>query len=148
MSIGVALYIINGRQKAVQEREKSVTNIEKEIDLISKMSFWEYLEHMKGNEKEELKKNDAEDKSINSVSTIDEIIEQKLSNLEKLIKEDENLNYKQGLIRIGKIKAMVKKRGQKKNNNNNCPNDKKINGATGINGDIIDAKKKDKSNEA
>ena len=58
------------------------------------MSFWEYLEHMKGNEKEELKKNDAEDKSINSVSTIDEIIEQKLSNLEKLIKEDENLNYK------------------------------------------------------
>ena len=69
---------------------------------------------MKGNEKEELKKNDAEDKSINSVSTIDEIIEQKLSNLEKLIKEDENLNYKQGLIRIGKIKAMVKKRGQKK----------------------------------
>ena len=59
MSIGVALYIINGRQKAVQEREKSVTNIEKEIDLISKMSFWEYLEHMKGNEKEELQKNDA-----------------------------------------------------------------------------------------
>ena len=56
MSIGVALSIVNGPQKAVQEREKSVTNIEKEIDLISKMSFWEYLEHMKGNEKEELKK--------------------------------------------------------------------------------------------
>ena len=29
-----------------------------------------------------------------------------------------------------------------KNNNNNCQNDKKINGATGINGDINDAKKK------
>ena len=128
-------------QKAVQEREKSLTNIEKEIDLISKMSFWEYLEHMKGNEKEELQNNDAEDKSINSVSTIDEIIEQKLSNLEKLIKEDENLNYKQGLIRIEKIKAMVKKRG-KKNNNNNCSNDKKINEVIDINRDIKDAKKK------
>ena len=38
------------------------------------------------------------------------MIEQKLSNLEKLIKEDKNLNYKQGLIKIGKIKAMIKKR--------------------------------------
>ena len=93
------------------------------------------------NEKEELK-NDEEDKSINIISTIDEMIEQKLSNLEKLIKEDENLNYKQGLIRIGKIKAMVKKRGQKKNNNKNCLNDKKINGTTGINVDINDANKK------
>ena len=40
MSIGVALSIVNGPQKAVQDREKSVINIEKEIDLISKMSFW------------------------------------------------------------------------------------------------------------
>ena len=56
MSIGVALSIVNGRKKTVQEGEKSVTNIEKEIDLISKMSCLEYLEDMKGNEKEELKK--------------------------------------------------------------------------------------------
>ena len=69
---------------------------------------------MKVKEKEELKKNDADDKSINSASTVDEMIEQKLSNLEKLIKEDKNLNYKKGLIRTGKIKAMIKKRGQKK----------------------------------
>ena len=128
MSIGRAFSIVNGPQKALREREKSLTNIEEEIELISKMSFWEYLEHMKVKEKEEkknqvhmkvkekeeLKKNDADDKSINSASTIDEMIEQKLSNLEKLIKEDKNLNYKKGLIRTGKIKAMIKKRGQKK----------------------------------
>ena len=69
---------------------------------------------MKVKEKEELKKNDADDKSINSASTVDEMIEQKLSNLEKLIKEDKNLNYKKGLIRTGKIKAMIKKEVKKK----------------------------------
>ena len=55
MSIGMALSIVDGPQKAIQEREESVTNIEKEIDQISKMSFWEYLEHMKEKEKEEKK---------------------------------------------------------------------------------------------
>jgi len=74
------------------------------------------------------------------------MIEQKLSNLERLIKEDKNLNYKKGLIRTGKIKA--KKKRSKKNNNNICPNDKNINGVMGLNGDINSAKKKDESNEA
>ena len=41
------------------------------------------------------------------------MIEQKLSNLEKLIKEDTNLNYKKGLIRTGKIKAIIKKEVKK-----------------------------------
>ena len=67
-----------------------------------------------GKWKRGIQKNDVEDKSINFISTINEIIEQKLSDLEKLIKEDENLNYKQGLVRTGKIKAVVKKIGQKK----------------------------------
>ena len=55
MSIGRAFSIVNGPQKALREREKSLTNIEEEIELISKMSFWEYLEHMKVKEKEEKK---------------------------------------------------------------------------------------------
>ena len=42
------------------------------------MSFWEYLERMKVKDKEELKKIDAEDKLINSISIIDEMIEQNL----------------------------------------------------------------------
>ena len=97
---------------------------------------------MKVKEKEELKNNDADDKSINSASTVDEMIEQKLSNLEKLIKEDKNLNYKKGLIRTGKIKAMIKKKRSKKNNNNICADDKKINGVNGLIGDTNGAKKK------
>ena len=55
MSIGKEISIVNGPQKALREREKSLTNIEEEMELISKMSFWEYLELMKFKEKEEKK---------------------------------------------------------------------------------------------
>ena len=37
---------------------------------------------------------------------------------------------------------MIKKRGQKKNNNNICADDKKINGVNGLIGDTNGAKKK------
>ena len=67
--------------------------------------------------------------------------------MERLIKEDKNLNYKKGLIRTGKIKATLNKRAQK-NNNNIYPNDKNINGVMGLNGDINSANKKDVSKEA
>ena len=125
MSIGRVFSIINGPEKAIQKREESIANIEKEINIISKMSLWEYLGHIK--EKDENKEDnknekEEEDGANNSVSTIDEMEEQKLSSLEKLIKEDKNLNYKQGLIRRGKNKTKIKeikKKRSKKNNINN-----------------------------
>ena len=51
MSIGRALSIINGPQTAENEKKLAISENEKKIDLISKMTLWEYLEHHKEKEK-------------------------------------------------------------------------------------------------
>ena len=93
MAIGLALSIANGPEITNKEKEKALSNIEKEIEAISNMSLWEYLNHLKEKEKdkekeEKDKKNDEE--SINSDSTLDE----KLKIFEQLIKDDKKLKFK------------------------------------------------------
>ena len=109
MSIGRALSIINGPQTAEDEKKLAISEKEKKIDLISKMTLWEYLEHHKEKEKEKEKEEfiNEQEESINSDSTMDEA-EQKLSQLEKLIKEDKNLKYLRNK-KINKKKMGIKK---------------------------------------
>ncbi len=91
MPIGLALSIANGPEIINQEKEKALSNIEKEIKIISNMSLWEYLNHLK--EKEDKEQNE---ESINSDSTLDEMIDEKLRIFEKLIKDDKGLKFKKG----------------------------------------------------
>ena len=56
MSIGIALSIINGPQRTTEERDKTILKKEKEIESISKMTLWEYLEHFREKEKKEKKR--------------------------------------------------------------------------------------------
>ena len=55
------------------------------------MSLREYLNHLKEKEKEDKKQNE---ESINSDSTLDEMIDEKLRIFEKLIKDDKGLKFK------------------------------------------------------
>ena len=57
------------------------------------MSLWEYLSHLKEKEKEDKEQNE---ESINSESTIDEMIDEKLRIFEQLIKDDKGLKLKKG----------------------------------------------------
>ena len=56
------------------------------------MSLWEYLNHLK--EKEDKEQNE---ESINSDSTFEEMIDEKLRIFEKLIKDDKGLKFKKGI---------------------------------------------------
>ena len=89
MPIDLALSITKCPEIINQEKEKALSNIEKEIKIISNMSLWEYLNHLK--EKEE------NEESINSDSTLDEMIDEKLRLFEKLIKGDKGLKFKKGI---------------------------------------------------
>ena len=95
MPIGLSLSITNGPEIINQEKEKALSNIEKEIKIISNMSLWEYLNHLKEKEKEKEKEENEE--SINSDSTLDEMIDEKLRLFEKLIKGDKGLKFKKGI---------------------------------------------------
>ena len=68
MPIGLALSIANGPEIINQEKEKALSNIEKEIKNISNMTLWEYLNHLKEKEKED---NEQNEEAINSESTLD-----------------------------------------------------------------------------
>ena len=92
MPIGLALSIANGPEIIKQEKEKALSNIEKEIKNISNMSLWEYLNHLK--EKEDKEQNE---ESINSESTFDEMNDEKLRIFETLIKDDKGLKFKKGI---------------------------------------------------
>ena len=61
-SIGLALSIVNGPEITNKEKEKALSNIEKEIEAISNMSLWEYLNHLK--EKEKDKEKEEKDKKM------------------------------------------------------------------------------------
>ena len=86
MSIGNALSIINGPKIKKLEKNKRIKELELKIDNISKMTLIQYLRYI--NEKEKGKEIIEE----NSISTIDEEIEEKLSELDKFIKE-KNIKY-------------------------------------------------------
>ena len=94
MSICLALSIANGPEIINQEKEKALSNIEKEIKNISNMSLWEYLNYLKEKEKEDKEQNE---ELINSDSTLDEMIDKKLRIFEKLIKDDKGLKFKKGI---------------------------------------------------
>ena len=65
------------------------------------MSLWEYLNHLKEKDKEKEEKDKKDDEeSINSDSTLDEMIDEKLRIFEKLIKEDKRLKFKKGTITL------------------------------------------------
>ena len=57
------------------------------------MSLSDYLEHMKEKENKEVQKKEEDNKSINSESTFDELIEQKLRKFEILVKKDKKLRF-------------------------------------------------------
>ena len=90
LAIGRGLSIVEGNKKAKEEKTNSeeeknrlVKEIEEQIKKITKMNVFEYLRYING-EKDE--------KSEDSLSTKDEI-EEKLDNLEELIKNKE-IKYK------------------------------------------------------
>ena len=58
MPIGLALSIDNSPEIINQEKEKALSNIEKEIKIISNISLWEYLNHLKEKEKEDKEQNE------------------------------------------------------------------------------------------
>ena len=93
MPIGLALSITNSLEIINQEKEKALSNIEKEIKIISNMSLWEYLNHLKEKEKDK----EQNEESINSDSTLDEMIDEKIGIFEKLIKDDKELKFKKGI---------------------------------------------------
>ena len=96
MSIGLALSIVNGPEITNKEKEKALSNIEKEIEAISNMSLWEYLNHLKEKEKDkekEEKDKKIDEESINSDSTLDEK-DEKLKIFEQLIKDDKKLKFR------------------------------------------------------
>ena len=71
------------------EKDKKVKELELKIDNISKMNLLEYLKYINEKEKEKQKQEIFEE---NSISTIEEEIEEKLSKLDKLIK-GQNIQY-------------------------------------------------------
>ena len=93
MSIGRALSIVNGPSASMKEKEQILSNIKRKIEAISKMSLSDYLEHMKEKENKEVQKKEEDNKSINSESTFDELIEQKLRKFEILVKKDKKLRF-------------------------------------------------------
>ena len=93
MSIGHALSIVNGPSVSMKEKEQILSNIKRKIESISKMSLSDYLEHMKEKENKEVPKKEDINKSINSESTLDELIEQKLRKFEILVKKDKKLRF-------------------------------------------------------
>ena len=98
--IGTALSIIQSQEKEKEEKKKSkeekinlINEIEERIAKISKMNVFEYLKH--------INRETDDDNEKNSISTKDDV-EEKVDNLENLIKEDKNVKYK-------KIKLTLKK---------------------------------------
>ena len=81
-NINIKKNIKNGPEHVIQKREESIVNIEKKINLISKIFLLEYWGHVKEKDKnkEDNKNEDGEeDGSNNLISTIEEMKEQKLS---------------------------------------------------------------------
>ena len=95
-SIGKTLSILREREKLIEEQKNSKENKEKideefneKINNISKMNIFEYLRHLNGDE----------DYDVHSDSTDNETVEDKVDNLEELIKNNKENKYR----KLGKI---------------------------------------------
>ena len=75
----MAIKEVSTRSKA--EKDKRIKEIDEQINYISKMSIREYLNYSRDEERKKADRNDEE----NSVSTIDEIIEERLKKLETIV---------------------------------------------------------------
>jgi len=96
LSIGKALSILKEREQLIkekknskEERDKIDEEIKKKINNISKMNIFEYLRHLNGDE----------DNDNNSNSTENESVEDKIDNLEELIKNNKEIKYR----KLGKM---------------------------------------------
>ena len=81
LSLGRALAITEGPTRSKAERDERIKEIDEKINYISKMSIREYLNYSRDKERKKADRNDEE----NSVSTIDEIIEERLKKLETIV---------------------------------------------------------------
>ena len=91
LSIGRVLSIINGPEKAKEEKIQRSNEIKNKIDKIQKMNLYEYLDHISGKKKEIFDDISAEVESLgDSVSTE---VEQKLKGIENLLRNDKNIKY-------------------------------------------------------
>lgn len=88
-SIGRGLSIVQGPERAREERDQKIKEIDGKIELISKMPIKQYLNYL--NEKNKKFENKNEDES--SLSTISEEIEERLKKLEEIIKRNKNIKY-------------------------------------------------------
>ena len=73
----------NEKNKSIEEKNNFVKDIEEQIKKIAKMDAFEYLRY----------KNGEDEGDENSISTKEEI-EEKINNLEQLIKENKQIKYK------------------------------------------------------
>ena len=91
--IGRILSIVDGLKRLEDERDESTLKKRYEIDVISKMSFRIFWAFQRKRKKD---LNQIVDfvESIDSRSTIENITVQKLTLLEKLIKDDKSLKHK------------------------------------------------------
>ena len=89
LSIGRALSIINqldiaidDKNKTEEEKEEQIKVSKEKVELISKMNVFHYLKHLNGKDEDD----------DNSESTIEEI-EEKMDDLEELIKKNKDIKY-------------------------------------------------------
>lgn len=81
--------ITEGPTRCKEDRDKKIKKIDEQINYISKMSIKEYLNYSRDEERKKAEKYDEE----NSVSTIDEIIEERLKKLENIVKINKKIKY-------------------------------------------------------
>ena len=81
--------ITEGPTRSKAERDERIKEIDEKINYISKMSIREYLNYSRDEERKKVERNDEE----NSVSTIDEIIEERLKKLETIVIINKKIKY-------------------------------------------------------
>ena len=81
--------ITEGPTRSKAERDERIKEIDEKINYISKMSIREYLNYSRDEERKKVERNDEE----NSVSTIDEIIEERLKKLETIVTINKKIKY-------------------------------------------------------
>ena len=96
------LSIVDGLKRLEDERDESTLKKRYEIDVISKMSFRIFWAFQRKRKKD---LNQIVDfvESIDSRSTIENITVQKLTLLEKLIKDDKSLKHKKKVEKIWRV---------------------------------------------
>ena len=94
LSIGKALSILKDREELIEKKKNSKKEKEaideeftKKIEKISKMNIFEYLRHINGTDEEHSNDSDTN-------TTYDDIQENKIDDLEDLVKKNNEIKYK------------------------------------------------------